>query len=99
MSSTDPETGFVTRNSQTAEEYAIDQAKARMAARRAEPAPEQEWGNVGQGAGRGTVDESFTVANLNNFTFWTEHRDQILEAARKQELPGQANSAAGPNDN
>jgi hypothetical protein len=54
MSDTDR---FITRNSMSSEDYSRAQAEARMAARRAEPAPEQQqWGDVGQGmAGREPV--------------------------------------------
>jgi hypothetical protein len=85
---------FETRNSQTAEEWQQDQAERRMAAT---PEPGPLFGNIGQGT-REIVDETFSVANLSNHAFYMKHKADILAAAARQELPGMANFAAGPNN-
>ncbi len=74
--------------------------KAQAAARAAEAQPEPPaWGDVGQGAGRGTDPDLFTPQNLQDHAFYMKHKDAILAAARRGELPGQPNHATGPAGN
>ena len=90
MSTTDPRTGFVVRNSATDQEVRDAQAAA-LAAAQAEPEP--IWGNVGQGAGRGMDPSAFTAENLSNHAFYQAHKAEILAAAARNELPGQSSHA------
>lgn len=82
--STDPRTGFITRNSQTDEEYLASQAALREAAQAA-PAP--AWGNVGQGA---TLNEdttgTFDPNKLGDFAYYQAHKAEILAAAARGDL-------------
>ena len=97
MSDTDPTSGFITRNSQTAEQWEAAQAERRAAALADQPAPEQQWGTVGQGtAGRQPVDSTFSAANLSDHQFFLAHRAEILEAAKRGELEGQPGYTSTP---
>jgi hypothetical protein len=92
--SIDPRTGFTVRNSTSEDQQRMAQAEARHAARVAAEVP-PTFGTVGQGP-REVADESFSLANLSDHSFYQAHKAEILAAAARNELPGQANYASGP---
>ena len=70
---------FNVRNSQTAEQWEAAQAERRAAALADHPAPEQQWGDVGQGmAGRQPVASTSTAATLADHDFLLAHTAEIL---------------------
>lgn len=85
---TDPRTGFVTRNSQTDEEWKAERAAAREAATSgAFTGP----GTVGQGVRGEPTPSGFTLAQLSDHGFYQAHKADILAAHARGELPGQDN--------
>lgn len=93
---TDPTTGFTTRNSFTREEWDQALTAAREAAQSAAPTA---FGTVGQGAGLNTDDRPpLDLTRLNDHAYWTQNKAQILAAAAAGELSGQPNSTDSLNN-
>ena len=90
---TDPRTGFVTRNSQTDEEFTAERAAAREAAT---PEPFTGPGDVGQGVRGEPTPSGFTLAQLSDHGFYEAHKAEILAAAARDELPGQSGYTTDP---
>ena len=94
---TDPTSGFITRNSFTREEWDQALTAAREAAQsgRLEPT----FGDVGQGVGLNQETRApLDLTRLNDHAYWTQNKAQILAAAAAGELSGQPNSTDSLNN-